>query len=209
MALNIDYDSYEEVHMRLQGTVVRYDGEPVYVSNVTQGDDGVPRIHIMNLPVILNGREEVNEDNKVTRKVVNSRHFDFEPFLLGYANLKYGACFLSRAPVRKYKQGLSSGNLTDAQGRLSFKAALADPGFKDALKNEYPPRSVATEMAKDKSITVAFCREFAVEYNSLGYFLLHYRGAPCAFSEDGYVFKLPEQFKYLSEVLQENKVAFR
>ena len=210
MALNIEYDSLEEVTMRLGSTIVRYDGEPVYVSNVSMGDDGVPRIHILPLPVkTMNDYDEVRAEPKTLRKVVNSRHFDFEPFLLGYANLaKWGAIFLTRAPVRKFKQGLNSGNLVNDKG-VNFKTLMADEGFKQALKNEYPTLGEAVSKAKAKSITVAFCRELAVSSRELGYFILEYKGTECAFSEDGSVFKLPEQFQYLKQVLLENGVAFR
>jgi hypothetical protein len=137
MPLNIAFESIDETQMRLEGTIVRYDGVPVYVNQVSGHDDGNARVHLKALP-ITDGQDLYRDEDsggsfrplprrsssaeapppppaeptpqRTIRKVINSPKLDMEPLELGYFNTPNGVYHASRMPTRKYKQGLSSQN---------------------------------------------------------------------------------------------------
>ncbi len=138
------YENLDEVTFRLNGSVVRYDGDPVYVQGCENHNDGIIRLNISTIP--LDGTE------KVTRKMINSPKFDkFRPIPLGNLNYVHGGALavqrLERIPARTHTQGLTSratsiqpvANSNNLLGtRIDFNAAIRNEGFVEMCKNIYP-----------------------------------------------------------------------
>jgi len=135
------YENLKEAKMRLQDTVVMYDGEPHYVLSICDHKkDGVFRIYLdhlgnkngmalnnYNLPMnyIQEAPSSPTHGDKwdefidkypeagVLRKMMNSPLFNnFRPFPLGMVNYKGETFFVERQPVRpSTHQGLTSSML--------------------------------------------------------------------------------------------------
>ena len=141
MSLSIQYESLEEAQMRLVGSVVSYDGEPVYIRAVEAVAPGDPkpdifRVYAKPLPLV---NDRGDEDPAQFRKFISSRKFDFSTPRLGwFVGDKGRLYFASRAPLRQQRQGLSQNNLgindVRGMGGMNFNRALACQGFVDMLK---------------------------------------------------------------------------
>lgn len=137
------YENLDEARMRLQRTVVTYDGEPYLVQSITAHKDGVFRMYLEPLVDAGGGRESPNyqlrtsfaigtadgavidkwmEDNPkhtILRKKINSPAFNrFRPFPLGMINtgeMGNGRCYyIERQPQRQREQGLTNSMLSEA-----------------------------------------------------------------------------------------------
>lgn len=189
MSLSIPYESVGDAQMRLNSTVVLYDNEPVYITQVSPvgPDDPKPdvfRVYAQPLPYgggikpkrvwkdpFERGPDFMEgEDGKVDklRKYISSRKFDLAPFPMGFMNKDGNVHYTSRAPRRQQKQGLSEGTFTDRViasniPRLSFGEAISSQEFVDCVMGKYPSVQEATEMLKSDAVrSVAFCRTFAL-----------------------------------------------
>lgn len=130
------YESIKEADMRVNNTVVLYDGEPYYVLAVADHKpDGIFRVYLdpyteeasltfqrTSIPGVDGGYSfsergtvldqwlETNEgqNSGVIRKMMNSPKFNkFRPFPLGMVNTAQGyAAYLERRPTRYTQQGL-------------------------------------------------------------------------------------------------------
>ena len=195
------YENAEEVRFRLEGTVVLYDGKPVYITKVnnTLGDDAFEIARVFFRPVPYEARD------KETRKYLSSRKFSLEPFKMGYMNTDKEVVYLSRAPVRQQRQGLCQQNLsiTDVFGDKSknhdFSTVIRSKGFSDMVEGLYPCYDKALEMLRDRT-SVALSNIFALAYDpdfSIMYLLN--RGTKCGASFMGEKMRIPDKFKFLRE----------
>lgn len=209
MAMFIEYENAEEAQLRLDRSVVIYDGELVYVDHIRKDDDGKWKIQVYDLP--LTGE-------KGTRKLVSSAKFNFEPFELGYinpANLEKStrySTYYTRAPVRKYKQGLNSENTTiikpqfpfgqNKYGFLEFRELTAEKGFVDCFKGNYPSlQETLVTCKKYPERMLAFDRNFAVYYcDATDLYYLYYKAEIVGRVDNGIPI-LGNKFKYLQQVL--------
>jgi hypothetical protein len=135
------YENLKEAHIRLRGTVVLYDGEPMYVSAITDHKkDGIFRMYMY--PIGTTYSDGVKAWNQLTaqypsdhpalgelmdaamkgqegllRKHMNSPLFNrFKPFPLGMCNIKgKGTSFVERQPNRHTPQGLTASMLYDVE----------------------------------------------------------------------------------------------
>jgi len=86
------YETAEEVRFRLENTIVKYDGSPVYITRVEvaqPGDeDKISRVLFSELPF-----DPLAGKGKVQRRFLSSRKFDLTPFKMGYMNYKGDAFF--------------------------------------------------------------------------------------------------------------------
>jgi len=92
---------------------------------------------------------------------------------------------------------------------MNFPAAMGMPTFVQMLKNSYPSwRMCRTELVNNrgKYQSLAFHKVFALSYNSLDLFYLHYKGKPIATSHDGDVYKLETVNQHLKELLLEHGI---
>lgn len=133
------YENLKEAQMRLQQTVVLYDGSPYYVLAIDDHkSDGIFRIYMddighpqgvaisrgLSIPfdcmvpdgttrgAMMDTWLEANPDKGVIRKQLNSPLFNkFRPFPLGMMNTKYSTLYVERQPQRHTQQGLTSSML--------------------------------------------------------------------------------------------------
>lgn len=136
------YENLKEAQMRLQGTVVCYDGEPYFVHSISDHKpDGIFRIYlypvdyydtdksVKQLPDIQNHLYGGNhpstvgdfldkyvKENPTTflRKRMDSSYFyKFRPFPLGMINQRSKCYYIERQPLRKTEQGLINSALVE------------------------------------------------------------------------------------------------
>jgi hypothetical protein len=128
------YETLKEARMRLQHTVVMYDGEPCYVLAIDDHkDDGIFRIYLdklgqkgglahargLNVPYDYGGAAmdewlEKHPDEGIIRKMANSPLFNkYRPFPVGMVNcdLSGRVFYTRRSPTRHTQQGLTQGML--------------------------------------------------------------------------------------------------
>lgn len=172
MSLSIQYESVNDANMRLSGTIVLYDGKPVFIREVGaigegEGKNGdIYRVYINELPIKRGAQTE--------RKFISSKKFDLAPFPMGFMNTEAGkAVYLSRAPRRQQKQGLSEATLSQyAVGDLTgarvvrFADLTNSQPFVDCINGKYPSVAEATQLVKDGADSVAFSRCFAIARDS-------------------------------------------
>ena len=135
------FETVSEARMRLEQTIVMYDGEPCFVLGVhDHRKDGIFRIYldrISSTESVLKGRRKYTRcpyyttpmsdpaygplmdawmdehpDSGVLRKHMNSPKFNkYRPFPLGMVNDDGSALYVSRQPKRHTQQGLSESHL--------------------------------------------------------------------------------------------------
>lgn len=166
----------EQAQTRLIGCVVLYDGQPVYIDNVTNvADDDIPRAHIRVLPC-------KEQDGSNSRKMLNSPKFNkFRKMPnLGWMNVSSGAgaVFLARQTHRATKHGLTVGNVLITStprraagdtndmtalvsGAYNFSSVMFDKGFVDAHNGQFP--SLESVLARiEEGSSIAFSRKYCV-----------------------------------------------
>lgn len=130
------YENLKEARMRLEGSIVLYDGWPYYVLTICDHkDDGILRIYldklgtpegpagsrIPGIPYEWHDEEDCLRGDRmddfladnptcgIIRKMMNSPKFNkFRPFPLGMCNVGGQVSYLERSPVRHTQQGLTS-----------------------------------------------------------------------------------------------------
>lgn len=143
------YENIKEANMRLQHTVVLYDGAPYYVLCICDGhSDGIFRVymaptgheqglvhHRTPLPVdwhgpgaekmkMLDDMLKKMPEEGVLRKHMNSPLFNkFRPFPLGMCNVNGKTVYLERQPQRQTFQGLSQQHIYQSLVTLGNKDA--------------------------------------------------------------------------------------
>jgi hypothetical protein len=211
MSLSIQYESVNDANMRLGNTIVLYDGKPVYIREVGalgegEGANGdIYRVYIKNLPISPTDR------GAYERKFISSKKFDLAPFPMGFMNLNEHAVYLSRAPKKQQKQGLSEGTLSAVtvgdplgQQRIRFADLLNKKEFADCISGNYPNVREATRLIEAGAQSVAFSRCFAMARDTAlpELIYLYHKKDKVGFIMDG-AFKLSAKGRCLRESLQE------
>ncbi len=162
------YDTYKDLQARLQGTICRYENEPVYV-HVTS--DKV--IELYDTTKIGKGvMSSMTEELKPLRKIKpNDPAFDISSPEIGYVNVDFEVekslpqcvrylspedtgcqvVHIERSPSRQWKQGLSSETVTfrGVSGnelvrlRVPVNVIFTCHGVRDAIRGTYPPLPAA------------------------------------------------------------------
>lgn len=199
------YDNAGDAGRYLAGTVCTWDGRPVYVSDVRNGEArGSITARIHYLPYAMSPEFWVD---------IADPRFNATQFRLGYMNCGDGrARFVSRTPARIQSQGLCQGN-TRFRGApegiapsFGFKQAIREQGWVDMMTGVYPSMEGAQDrLANDaRCASVGISRDFAVvrhpKFKKL--FFLEYRGREIAFSDVPVSFTLPEEYRFLKEVCE-------
>lgn len=207
------YENAEEVKFRLEGSVVAYDGDPVYITRVSMPDmedkGEIARVFFRPLP--FGG----DAGGKETRKFLSSRKFDLAPFKMGYLNTGKQAVFVSRSPVRQNRQGLCPANMSiaDVKGKkvagIGFANIIANKGFIDMVKGVYPSFKEVGDMLNQPDITsAAVSRSFALVIDhDLEALLLMHRGIRCGLAMAGDKgIRLAPKFHFLRQELEECRI---
>lgn len=204
------YDNANDAYRYLQGTVVYWNGTPVYVSDV-QTIDRVIKALVRPIP-IRGGR---GDEEWVS---IDDPNFNCMKYNLGYVNLVNGTvAYVTRRPARAQAQGLASQNVSvqyshgiDQRhwGRADIWADLVrnQPGLGECLMGKYPSLDEArAKLMADKTVkAVAFDRYFAIKRHSefSNLFFLNYKGEDISWS-DSSEFSLPDGYKHLMEMCNE------
>ena len=211
MSLSIPYESIGDAQMRLNSTVVLYDGEPVYIREIGVRDAGDPkddvfRVYAETLP--RTGREKVD----TMRKYISSKKFDMAPFPMGFMNHKGYAYYCSRLPRRQQKQGLSENTFSCCPvafqhevGSVSFGTATQLQPFVDMVKGRYPTMEEALRLlSSEEAKSVGFSRTYALirDLELDGLIYLYHKQEKVGFILDG-ALKLSKSAVCLKESLRE------
>lgn len=176
-----------DLALKLNDTICRYKGEPVWVKVV---DGGLYLYHI----------EEINTTGRYFTTIKSTDPaFDVASVPLGYlqgeGTNKHKVYYLSRVPIRKVKQGLPLNAIRSNQmgeddqggalGRLlkgNGGGSILTKSFVRMVRNEYPRLPDSMKMlrglhAKDPSqvYQVAIRRDIAIEINQMGIINVHYK----------------------------------
>lgn len=214
MSLSVPYENIHDAQMRLQNTVVLYDGEPVWITEVAERGDGDPKDDIFRVyahPIPMKAREPKAQ----MRKFISSKKFDMAPFPMGFLNKDGQVYYCTRLPRRQQRQGLSNGTfsctLVPAQLQIAIprlEQLVVAPEFYACIKGLYPEYDEAVkEIERGNASSVAFHRQFALvsdpELEELLY--LYHKKDKVGFMMDGKI-KLTHKGRCLKEALQEIKV---
>jgi len=204
----LPYKSVEEAHDRITSTIIFYGDTPVYIHRCMFTHEG-PTIFYHPLPVQVDA-DLVPIPVQWKHAPLTDPKWRANDLLVGYVNKTNLLCeYITRMPVRRYKQGLCGDNLNIPR-KLAYSTArlFPDEGFASMLKGEYPSfkEVIKTLLAShsvnpDVSYKKAFHRQLAVSYSSAEKMLLHYRGAPIGRIEDGVVFLTPKNY-WIREFLE-------
>jgi hypothetical protein len=125
------YENIAEAKLRLDNTIVMYDGKPYYVYWIAAHTDGKIRAYLDNYEggqfirhrisdfprsnnyhpsdydAVLADWYKNNKDKGLIRKELGSPHFNkFRPFPLGNVNIRGSVVYTERTPTRNTNQGL-------------------------------------------------------------------------------------------------------
>jgi hypothetical protein len=178
-----------DLGMRLSKTLIRFKGQPFYVDNI-----GHDRKYLLNGMFTMTG--------KVASIELPCKDIDLRPVPLGYANFNGTAVYLSRIPVRRYKQGLSHENISVNGPLLQGKRDILTTREVAACVNgAYPKLDAAMRAIDNGAGSVAFHRQWAVHSYLPGRYKLQYRGRTVGELRDAEM-QLNEGSEYLKELLQ-------
>jgi hypothetical protein len=211
---DIFWTDSNQARERLTGTVVLYDGLPVFISNVEDGEnfanDGVPRANIT-----FCGDTEGNRQ----RKRLDSPKFNKFRSLpeLGWLNTtKYGAILLSRKATRSRLHGLNSSNIRGQFFHNSGQYSLTpyervwddfynSSSFVDLCKDVYPALGDVLLNVQEES-ALAFSRKFVVYRDTLGLRWLYRETERIGIFTNSNSLNLLEKFKfYREEIMNDRK----
>lgn len=197
------YDNIEDVKAKLAGSIIYYDGIPVFCKGVDESMDQEKGTTIFYAAITSSLTTKA-----IILKEITDPAFNFTKFNLGYANYKPGACWWYRIPVRQYKQGLKG---EQVRYHISEKA-MGNPGYSlsttgvvsDMLLNKYPTYDAVEKTLRDSempSIT-AFHKDFALSYDKVHKdLILEYKGKVIGFMDKK--INLMDEYEHLYESAKE------
>ena len=188
------------------GTVMMYDGEPVYIDAARHAEKGGAA------PFEISTYDIRGDYRRAKWVNVGDERLDYTPVELGMISTvhperqDYNSAWAARIPVRKWKIGLAGVNTGIFPIDKTFNGAywdrshfVQDRALYDTIKGNHWPFNEAVARAV-RGRMVAFSRRFAV-YNDNLYFKAI--GRPVGKIVKGRP-ELSEDFQFLSEVLQED-----
>lgn len=166
-----------DLGQKLHETICRYKGHPVWVK-IREGQE----IHLYKTNDVQQRWAIISKDDA---------DFDISNVPLGYINgsQEKRVYYLTRVPVRRTKQGLSSQNLrihnlpgfNDALRKPTYNQIMFSPGFADMVLGKYPPlETVMKELRtnlKNKGDfgQMAVSREIALSIDKVGLIFVYYK----------------------------------
>lgn len=147
--------------MRLNRTLCRYKGEPVYVE--VYNEDPINQVRLTPIPYTQKKRGAV-------RVLTTDPEFVHRSPELGYVNYplmwggKYDCFYYARSPKRKQQQGLSASNVdVFNEHGPSFSDVWMTEGFRNLIINVYPKYEDALERVLKGDVKgVAFHRHVCI-----------------------------------------------
>lgn len=185
------WDRAEDAEMRLNGSIVVRNGQPVQVLGVRQHNNKI----LVNYVCLPKGDP--------AQAYTGDPGWDWKPIKVGYVNYGKGAYYVERKPIRKWKQGLHKDNISVTPEVAGGNGIFLTPEFLAAYNNEYPKLDEAVKAVTSKVRRgCAFSRNFAITKLEVGPLYLEYMGMIVGWRE-GDQMHLGEEFLYLKEVLDE------
>lgn len=189
------YESQRDASMRLSGTIIRLsNGRPIYVV------DAKTKSMLQYQELTKDGLDREGEPKKGR---ITDGKFDLSPVPLGYINYNGSACYMQRIPARKYKQGLSSTNLSCNNQAILTREVIQSGSMYRCIIGSYPSIEdcFATKDIMDVK-SIAFSREWAIRFRG-GKNYLMYKGRKIVgtINEDN-EYELMDEYRYLTESLE-------
>lgn len=190
-----------DIDHKYSKSIIFYKGDPI----MCRGAAGVDTLAYEKLgPNYREGQHQIGN--------VNDDNFSDGPFKLGWlngiggidddGNVIKSICYVSRAPVRRWKQGLSSENLVFTGGHCSFNNACRMTEFVDMLKGKYPSYAQSWKALSKETRRLAYNRHFAIGIDKLDQMELFYRGQLVGRGEDAKHIKLAAKCQFLQEAYE-------
>ncbi len=160
-----------DIGMRLNETLCRYDGDAVCVYTNAYLDDDTIDVTFL-------------KDGSIKKGIkISDKKFDYSSPKVGYIQSNKNCGFMTRAPIRSQKQGLSKGNIYYNNGRISNQMFLSG-SMHNMIVGEYPTYLRAIKkIIKGGYNGVAISRSFAI-FLGKGCLELEYRGKRIAMCYD-------------------------
>ena len=184
--MSVVYTDPDYAHSRLPGTIVFYEGSPVYVSEILEDGDAYVT------PCIAGA-------NYFT---VSLEALDLTPPRLGYVNHPTSCAFFVRSPQRQWRQGLRMSQLRNLSGRTRG-VELFSPQLLNCLRNLYPPVEECLDRIDcGEANEQAFARNFSVGSIERQGYALRYKMVKVGHVIAGESPRpvLAEKFSYLQEL---------
>ena len=177
------YEQVHDIQLYLTGSIIRINRTPIYIRGT---DDGrkAPVIHIVRL-----------KDGKQDKISINDERLNFLPVPLGYVPTEEDPTYISRQPLRKWKQGLSNENIRILGGHE--RSRIGFPEFHKVLDATIRGKRKGYEEAIEEG--GSFHREFFVMAD-----ILFYKGREIGSINKGDAILEPS-YDYLSTYLEELK----
>lgn len=203
------YENYDDVVARVNRTIIRYQGVPVYSTVHSNGRTNEPDLSL--------DLTDFHRDVSFNKVHSSDEDIDVSAMPLGYVNKATSAVMAVRLPTRRHRQGLCNENLAyidprheRTRGIIPAKAQdIVAKDFFRMLNNEYPTGAEAIECLEHRNevSSVAFHRKFAIVRDDIGVIKLHFFGAPLAvYNEDKGTFKLTSRMKHYAPVLEQFEI---
>ena len=180
----------------LQGSIIRYRGNPVYVQHIASG---------ANRGSYLITYHELNDvRDGINPKLGNfpDDAFNLNPVPLGMLNVGSGSvAYVERMPVRQWKIGLTSGNSTShdvftGDRMVDHRRDIYSVHMRDTILGKYPKLRT---LLLQRTPQAAFSRRFAIRKKKIFY---RTRGV-VGYIRNGQP-ELDDKFFFLKEVLMED-----
>lgn len=179
----------------LQGGIIRYRGNPVYVQNVASGRTPADFL------ITYHELKDVREGNYPKLGNFPDKAFDLNPVPLGMLNLGEGSVgYVSRMPIRQWKVGMTATNtklirVFTGDLIMDLRRQMFSLNMRDAILGNYPSLNTVLHGGRG----AAFSRRFAVKANKL-----YYRTRGRVGRIVNKLPKLDDNFFFLREVLMED-----
>lgn len=206
----LQHQEVDDINHKYAGSILYLDGDPIMcvdgVNHIFAAGEkarAVIRYHAI-------GIEPGLRDAKVIR--ADDERLADGPYLLGYMNKVHtltndgerveAVCFVTRVPVRRWKQGICQENLHFQGNMMNFRMACKIPEFADMLRGKYPSFNKAVKSLDEEHKAIAYHRHWAVALSKIGNIDIHYRGQLVGTGEDVKSIKLGPKFEYLQDYYQ-------
>lgn len=206
----LQHQEVDDINRKYAGSILYLDGDPIMCNDgvahrFEAGGKVVPVIRYYPLGPEVNLR-----DPKVIR--ADDPTLADGPYLLGYMNKVRSVsaegdpieivCYVTRVPVRRWKQGVCQENLHFQGGLMNFRTACKIPEFADMLRGKYPSFKQAVKSLDDEHRAIAYHRHWAAALSKTGNIDVHYRGQLVGTGADVKSIKLGPKFEFLQDYYQ-------
>jgi hypothetical protein len=207
----IPYQSTADAERSLRGSIILFEGKPVWVERV-RGPDGHTTPDQINIDLVPLPFSLSNQRSRVT---LDDLRIDISNIRLGMVNIGDDAVWCERTPHRGTIQGLYSGNVNmrtiqshdrDNEPHAHFDQLTTTDALGKFCEGSYPSvqEIVAKFEANSEFRSAAFSRCFALSKDPLrGDYIVVYKGFQVGFGNVSQGISLAKRYNHLREQLEE------